>query len=116
MVLNGLALTNYKFDLKSEVIEENGEEAEKENGKKGFHPIENLNVIKEDFNLSGFFSKENFIEFFIIFLNYSLIFFIDSYLNFKLKSAECTNFARNLANTRANIATPQVNFLNENLE
>lgn len=34
--------------------------------------------------------------------------FKDPYLQFKLKSAECTIFSRNLANTRANIATPQV--------
>jgi len=68
--LNGLALTNYKFDLKSKVIEENDEEAEKENGKKGFQPIENLNIIKQDFNLSGFKRKilYNFSKFFIRFL------------------------------------------------
>jgi len=62
--LNGLALTNYKFDMKSnkkEESEEPEEENEKESKerKKGFQPIENINVIKKDFNLSGIFYHFN---------------------------------------------------------
>ena len=54
--LNGLALANYKFDLKTYKKEESEETEEENNGKdkkKGFQPIENINVVKEDFDLSG---------------------------------------------------------------
>lgn len=101
--LNGLALANYKFDLKTYKKEETEEAEEENNGKdkkKGFHPIENINVLKEDFDLSGNFKQwKNFLNF-----------KIDPYLQLKLKSAECTIFSRNLANTRANIATTDVFF------
>ena len=52
-----MALTNYKFDLKSivkeEKAEENGEESE--NNKKVFQPIENVNILKADFDVLGYF-------------------------------------------------------------
>ena len=58
--LNGLALANYKFDLKTYKKEESEETEEENNGKdkkKGFQPIENINVVKEDFDLSGNFKQ-----------------------------------------------------------
>ena len=58
--LNGLALANYKFDLKTYKKEESEEMEEENNGKdkkKGFQPIENINVLKEDFDLLGNFKQ-----------------------------------------------------------
>ena len=53
-------MANYKFDLKTYKKEESEETEEENNGKdkkKGFQPIENINVVKEDFDLSGNFKQ-----------------------------------------------------------
>lgn len=56
MFLNGFILTNYKFDLKSSEQDENELDdlpREKNHNSKRFNQIENINILKEDFNILG---------------------------------------------------------------
>ena len=52
-------LTNYKFDHRTYNNTNNSEENE-ENSQKGFQPIENINILKEKFDISGIFFKNDF--------------------------------------------------------